>query len=51
MNKEFYEIIKDLMYNPTVLQMKKYIITELDYQVRFVILMQKREYMNMHIVI
>ena len=24
MNKEFYEITKDLMYNPTVLQMKKY---------------------------
>ena len=24
MNKEFYEITKDLMYNPTVLLMKKY---------------------------
>ena len=24
MNKEFYEITKDLMYNPTILQMKKY---------------------------
>ena len=24
MNKEFYEITKDLIYNPTILQMKKY---------------------------
>ena len=28
MNKEFYEITKDLINNPTVLQMKKY---NLDY--------------------